>query len=86
MKKIRIISITIVIVLIGAIVDIYMNKLKPIDKNSVPVISNKDLTFAVLGDVHENIDSLQKAINDLYTINPQYGRISIEWRYCRSRY
>ena len=32
MKKIRIISITIVIVLIGAIVDIYMNKLKPIDK------------------------------------------------------
>ena len=70
MKKIRIISITIVIVVIGAIVDIYMNKLKPIDKNSVPVISNKDLTFAVLGDVHENIDSLQKAINDLYTINP----------------
>lgn len=70
MKKIRIITITIVIVLIGAIVDIYMNKLKLIDKNSVPVISNKDLTFAVLGDVHENIDSLQKAINDLYTINP----------------
>jgi len=29
-----------------------------------------DLDFAVLGDVHENIDSFQAAINELYTINP----------------
>ncbi len=29
-----------------------------------------DLAFAVLGDIHENIDSFQTAIEDLYAINP----------------
>lgn len=70
MKKIRIISITIVVVLIGVIVAIYVNPLKPIAKSSVAAIPENDLAFAVLGDVHDNIDSFQKAINDLYTINP----------------
>jgi len=86
MKKIRMITITIIIVLVGVIATIYMNKPKLIDKSSASevsdeestsidkstesVIPDKDLTFAVLGDVHENIDSLQEAINDLYTINP----------------
>ena len=29
-----------------------------------------DLAFAVLGDVHGNINSFKKAVNDLYSINP----------------
>ncbi len=29
-----------------------------------------DLAFAVLGDVHDSTDNFQRAINDLYTINP----------------
>lgn len=32
--------------------------------------SHDNLTFAVLGDVHGNNDSLQKAIRDLHSINP----------------
>ncbi|MEA4902778.1 metallophosphoesterase family protein [Desulfitobacterium sp.] len=31
--------------------------------------SQADLTFAVLGDVHENTEHLQEALNDLYSIN-----------------
>lgn len=40
--------------------------------NTVANLSNtqRNLTFAVLGDVHENIDSFQKAIYDLHSINP----------------
>lgn len=70
MKKIKLICSTIVVVLIGIILVMYMNKPKPMDKRVVSAVSDKDLTFAVLGDVHENIDSFQEAINDLYTINP----------------
>lgn len=33
-------------------------------------IPDVELAFAVLGDVHENVKSLQTAIRDLYTINP----------------
>ncbi|AWK52972.1 phosphohydrolase [Clostridium beijerinckii] len=70
MKKIKLICSTIVVVLIGIILVMYMNKPKPMDKRVVSAVPDKDLTFAVLGDVHENIDSFQEAINDLYTINP----------------
>ena len=70
MKKIKLICITIVVVLIGIILVVYMNKPKAIDKSTVSAVPDKDLTFAVLGDIHENIDSFQEAINDLYTINP----------------
>lgn len=49
---------------------IYINRPKAISKTTeVTATSNADLTFAVLGDVHENIDHFQEAINDLYTIN-----------------
>ena len=71
MKKIKIISI--VGVLILAILSIiWASKPRPISKNTktVTATSNSDLSFAVLGDVHENIDHFQEAINDLYTINP----------------
>ncbi|HEX9027253.1 MAG TPA: metallophosphoesterase [Clostridium sp.] len=70
MKKIKLICSTIVVVLIGIILVMYMNKPKAIDKSTVSAVPDKDLTFAVLGDIHENIDSFQAAINDLYTINP----------------
>lgn len=87
MKKFRRISVAIAIVLIGVIASIYITKTKAIDKNIQSVISNeevtstdestestipkKDLTFAVLGDVHGNIPSFQDAIEDLHNINPR---------------
>jgi len=44
MKKIRIISITIVIVLLGAILSIYMNKPKSIAKSTELVTLDEDST------------------------------------------
>lgn len=72
MKKIRIAIFAIIIIAISVIGVIYVNKPTPIAKTaaSVTATSNEDLTFTVLGDVHENIDNFQEAINDLYTINP----------------
>lgn len=34
-----------------------------------------DLSFAVLGDIHGNNDSLQKAIRDLHSINPEMNAL-----------
>jgi 3',5'-cyclic AMP phosphodiesterase CpdA len=48
-----------------------MNKPIPIAMTKSAATSNADLTFAVIGDVHENIDNFQIAINDLSTINSQ---------------
>jgi 3',5'-cyclic-AMP phosphodiesterase len=71
MKKFKLIITTIIIIFLGVISVIYINKSKAIPKiTTVTTTSNDNLTFAVLGDVHENIDHFQKAINDLYTINP----------------
>lgn len=69
MKKIRIIFFTFLIVMIIAMAAIVFSKPKPINKTMSKATSNADLAFAVLGDVHDNIDSFQEAINDLYTIN-----------------
>ena len=52
------------------ITSIYINKKEQINKSIVKEIPQTDLAFAVLGDVHENIDSFQEAIDDLHTINP----------------
>ena len=86
MKKLRRIIIIIFVVLLGGIAITYINKSNSSNKNAEPVMINKDttsidntkdeplsdgnLTFSVLGDVHGNTDSFQEAINDLYTINP----------------
>lgn len=86
MKMIKIISITIITVLVGVILSTYLNKPKSIDNGAETVMSDEervsidksteetiqsgDLTFSVLGDVHGNISSLNEAIKDLYTINP----------------
>jgi len=87
MKKFRGISVAIAIVLIGVVAAAYITKTKAVDKNTESAISNeevtstdentesttqkKDLTFAVLGDVHGNIPSFQDAIEDLHNINPR---------------
>jgi len=84
-KNIRISATTFVLVLIGVILTIYINK--PIDKSTQSVVtnenpvsndqniqdvrSNENLTFAVLGDVHQDAKNFQEVINDLYTINPR---------------
>ncbi|MCR1950483.1 metallophosphoesterase [Clostridium sp. DSM 100503] len=72
MKRFKLIIITITVILLGAIYAIYINESKfKFDAATVTSSSNADLSFAVLGDVHENINHLQEAINDLYTINPK---------------
>ncbi|MFL0250930.1 metallophosphoesterase family protein [Clostridium neuense] len=70
MKKIRLIVIAVIIVITGAMTAVYMHIPKPIAKTTSAVKPKTELTFAVLGDVHNRIDNLQRAINDLYTINP----------------
>ena len=72
MKKSKIVAIAIIvgIVATGMIANIYINKKEQISKSTVKEIPQTDLAFAVLGDVHENIDSFQEAIDDLHTINP----------------
>lgn len=74
MKKFKLIIITITIIFLGIISAIYINESKSKvipESKTVTSTSNADLTFSVLGDVHENIDHFQEAINDLYTINPK---------------
>ncbi|KZL90445.1 metallophosphoesterase family protein [Clostridium magnum] len=70
MKKIKIIIITIIVILLSVMSAIYIYKPRPITKATATVKSNADLAFAVLGDVHGNIDSFQRSINDLYRVNP----------------
>jgi hypothetical protein len=72
MKKSKIVAVAIIVgvVAAGMIANIYINKKDQISKNAVTEIPHTDLAFAVLGDVHENIDSFQEAIDDLHTINP----------------
>ena len=71
MKRV-IVIIAVVMILLGGIgTALYIDR--PTKSAETSVNSAKrpdvDLAFAVLGDVHENIDSLQEAIEDLHTIN-----------------
>ena len=70
MKKSKIMIITIIMILVSIMSAIYINKPRFSAKTTATVTSNADLAFAVIGDVHENIDNFQQTINDLYTINP----------------
>lgn len=69
MKKTKIMMFTIIMIIVSIMTVIYINK--PKSSVTTRVESNADLTFAVLGDVHENIENFQETINDLYTINPR---------------
>ena len=72
MKKTKmIILITIFILLAASIV--YINKDKfsyNKDVVGVETTTNSDVAFSVFGDVHENIEHFQAAIDDFYKINP----------------
>ncbi len=86
MKKTRPIIIISLIILICVVAAVYyIQKPRPIApitsekstvQTSIPAAEpssqpKADLSFAVLGDVHDSTDNFQRAINDLYTINPQ---------------
>jgi hypothetical protein len=63
-------NILFIIILICTIPIVYIYNFRTGIKATETEISNNDLTFAVFGDVHENIDSFQVAIDDLNSINP----------------
>ncbi|MHC1681455.1 MAG: metallophosphoesterase [Clostridiaceae bacterium] len=67
MKKNKIMAITITIIFAIIISAVYINKPKGVTTSTTA--SGADLAFAVIGDVHENIDNFQIAINDLNSIN-----------------
>lgn len=69
-KKFRIIIITIIIIAACILTAVYLYIPRPIAKTTSAVRHKSDLAFAVLGDVHNRTGNLQRAINDLYTINP----------------
>lgn len=69
-KKFRIIVITIIIIASCALTVVYFYIPTPIAKTTSAVKPKADLAFAVLGDVHNRTGNLQRAINDLYAINP----------------
>ena len=72
MKKVKLISlVTIFLILAVSIVYINKSKLFPNEEEeAIETMTNADLVFAVFGDVHENIDHFQKAIDDFNNINP----------------
>ncbi len=72
MKRFRVLIIIAVIFVVGIIASLVIkNQNSPVSKYiKTADIPDVDLSFGVFGDVHENIDSFQKAINDMYTINP----------------
>ncbi|MNP12410.1 3',5'-cyclic adenosine monophosphate phosphodiesterase CpdA [compost metagenome] len=72
MKRFRVLIIIAVILVIGIIASLFIkNQNSPVNKDiKTAEIPDVDLSFGVFGDVHENVDNFQKAINDMYTINP----------------
>lgn len=72
MKRFRVLIIIAVILVIGIIATLFIkNQNSPVNKDiKTAEIPDVDLSFGVFGDVHENVDNFQKAINDMYTINP----------------
>lgn len=71
MKKAKIMILSTIFILIAASL-LYINRSKIFPKKAEEVveITNPDLAFGVFGDVHENINHFQKAIDDFYKINP----------------
>lgn len=71
MKKAKItILITIFILIAASLLYINRSKIFPKKAEEVVEITKPDLAFGVFGDVHENINHFQKAIDDFYKINP----------------
>jgi len=73
MKKKRIVIglIISILAITGILINMNMKKQNEIAIAAAEEKSKSDLAFAVLGDVHNNIDSFQEAIDDLHEINPK---------------
>jgi 3',5'-cyclic AMP phosphodiesterase CpdA len=75
MEKTKLIGVTTIIIIIALISGVYLYRTKSVDITKAIATdtdvekSNASLTFGVIGDVHENINSFQEAINDFHTIN-----------------
>jgi 3',5'-cyclic-AMP phosphodiesterase len=67
MKKIITIISALILILIGGAAFKYFNEVS--STVSIEASPNTSLAFAVIGDVHENIENFQVAINDMNTIN-----------------
>lgn len=71
-KKIIVIGLIISsLAITGILINMNMKKQNEIAIAATEEKSKSDLAFAVLGDVHNNIDSFQEAIDDLHEINPK---------------
>lgn len=72
MKKHKLIIIIMIVIVLSTVLAIFIYKPRPIDKHATTTAAKPkaDLSFAVLGDVHGGTHNFQKAVNDLYEINP----------------
>ena len=72
MKKIKALGL-ITIIVIALVSSIFANKPRLVNNNDnqIEKTLDADLAFAVFGDVHENINHFQEAIDDFYKINPE---------------
>ena len=70
MKKVKLIIIITILILLSVVI-LYINRAKtfPHKEEEVVEVTNADLAFAVLGDVHENIEHFEEAIDDFCKIN-----------------
>jgi len=69
-KRVLIIAFIAFIIIAGMVISRSLNKQNLISKTTAEESSHADLAFAVLGDIHRNLDSFQEAIDDLNSINP----------------
>jgi 3',5'-cyclic AMP phosphodiesterase CpdA len=70
MKKIIGLIAVVLVIFLGIGTALYQDSFEPPNQVANANIPDVDLSFAVLGDIHENIDSFQDAIDDMHTINP----------------
>lgn len=70
MKKIKILFTSIILLIGVMVVALYTNKYINTDKSAIAEVPDVDLSFSVISDIHTNTENVQKAIEDLYTINP----------------
>ena len=70
MKKVKLIIIITILILLSVVI-LYIKRAKtfPHKEEEVVEVTNADLAFAVLGDVHENIEHFEEAIDDFCKIN-----------------
>ena len=70
MKRIIGIIAVVIVLFLGVGIALNRDSFEPPNQTANANIPDVDLSFAVLGDIHENIDSFQDAIDDMHAINP----------------